>query len=83
MGVTANSSAWPSAKRLLFGSCFGGSGGACPGGVTVDAEKLAHVIESLARFGQRTTAVNAVDIASKLECLSFLLGCEVDSFFAT
>jgi hypothetical protein len=57
--------------------------GGLPRGVTVDAEKLARTIESLARFGQRSTAVTVVDVASRLECLTFLLGCEVDGFFTS
>lgn len=52
-------------------------------GVTADAEKLAKLIESLARFGQRTTAVQAVDVASELDGLTVLLACEVDGFFAS
>ena len=53
-----------------------------PRGVTGDAERLARVIECLARRGQRCSAADAVEIASRLDAFASMLGREVDNFFA-
>jgi hypothetical protein len=57
--------------------------GRLPRGVTGDAEKLARIIESLARHGRRCSADDAVEVGSKIDALSSLLGNEVDGFFAS
>jgi hypothetical protein len=54
--------------------------GHLPRRVTVDAEKLANTIEKLSRLGRRCTAEIVVDVVSRIEYLTYLLGCEVDTF---
>ena len=55
--------------------------GRMPRGVMGDALQLAQVIETLARFGQKCNAADAVDVASRLDAFASQLGNEIDGLF--
>jgi hypothetical protein len=52
-------------------------------GVMGDALQLADVIECLARFGQRSSAADAVESISQIAILESLLHAEIDGFLAS